>query len=157
MFPSKVISNLAKTFSSQLSLNPSLVLAISCNRGFQTSSVDNSSKHGGMYTKDYNILKERPLGPHKKLPPGVKHDGRVGELANYRYKVHYPEVSFFFVFERSIDSIRTFYPGWQIHHSKATFDQTWRQGSRYWPQNNWPCGRWQQAEIQVDSMAKTTR
>ncbi len=26
-----------------------------------------------------------------KLAPGVKHDGRMGENANYRYIVHYPE------------------------------------------------------------------
>eukprot|EP00096_Caligus_rogercresseyi_P014660 TRINITY_DN7177_c0_g1_i1.p1 TRINITY_DN7177_c0_g1~~TRINITY_DN7177_c0_g1_i1.p1 ORF type:complete len:348 (-),score=90.20 TRINITY_DN7177_c0_g1_i1:90-1106(-) len=41
---------------------------------------------------DFKILKDNPLiGPHKKLPPGVKHEGRVGANENYRYRVSYPE------------------------------------------------------------------
>jgi hypothetical protein len=36
-------------------------------------------------------MKERPVGPHKILPPGVKFEGRIGPHKNYRYIVHYPE------------------------------------------------------------------
>ena len=58
-----------------------------------------SSVHGGMkdYRKDFNILREWPIGPHKKLPPFVKYKDkrtgvvRQGEWENYKYKVHYPE------------------------------------------------------------------
>ena len=58
-----------------------------------------SSVHGGMkdYRKDFNILRECPVGPHKKLPPFVKYKDkrtgvvRQGEWENYKYKVHYPE------------------------------------------------------------------
>ena len=58
-----------------------------------------SSVHGGNkdFRKDFNILKEYPVGPHKKLPPFVKYkDKRTGEVRqgqweNYKYKVHYPE------------------------------------------------------------------
>jgi hypothetical protein len=47
--------------------------------------------NGGKLRFDYKILRARPVGPHKKLAPGFKYDGRVGEKANYRYIVHYPE------------------------------------------------------------------
>ena len=52
------------------------------------------SRHGGrsggrLY---YNIMRERPLGPHKKLAPNVKLDGRMGAMENYRFEVHWPEV-----------------------------------------------------------------
>jgi len=30
------------------------------------------------------------VGPHRALAPGVKYDGRIGEIKNYRYIVHYP-------------------------------------------------------------------
>lgn len=53
--------------------------------------IREGSRHGGRYKMDYIVMKERPLGPHKKLPPNVKHDGRVGPKDNYRYIVHYPE------------------------------------------------------------------
>ena len=57
---------------------------------FQTRQT---SRHGGNknFRKDFNILKEPPVGPHMKLAPGVKHDGRIGANANYRHIVHYPE------------------------------------------------------------------
>ena len=42
---------------------------------------------------DYIVKRERPIGPHKKLAPGVRYDGRVGPMENYRYRVKYPEVS----------------------------------------------------------------
>lgn len=93
MFSSKVIGTLSKAFGQQLTLQNSSI----CNVGISlihTSSADMSSRHGGFYKMDYRTLRERPIGPHKKLPPGVKHDGRVGPRANYRYIVHYPEVSF---------------------------------------------------------------
>ena len=41
---------------------------------------------------DYIIKRERPIGPHKKLAPGVRYDGRIGPVENYRYRVNYPEV-----------------------------------------------------------------
>ena len=58
-----------------------------------------SSVHGGNadFRKNFLIKKEYPVGPHKKLPPFVKHkDKRTGEVRqgkweNYKYKVHYPE------------------------------------------------------------------
>ena len=50
------------------------------------------SRQGGMYKMDYIIKRERPIGPHKKLAPGVRYDGRIGPVENYRYRVNYPEV-----------------------------------------------------------------
>lgn len=41
---------------------------------------------------DYVVKRERPIGPHKKLAPGVRYDGRVGPIENYRYRVIYPKV-----------------------------------------------------------------
>lgn len=41
--------------------------------------------------KDYKILKDLPIGPHKVLPPGQKLDGRIGPWKNYRRIIHYPE------------------------------------------------------------------
>ena len=51
------------------------------------------SRWGGNknFKKDFFILKDRPVGPHMALAPNVKHDGRIGEVKNYRYVVHYPE------------------------------------------------------------------
>ena len=51
------------------------------------------SRHGGNreFRKDFFIMKERPVGPHKVLPPGVKFEGRIGPHKNYRFIVHYPE------------------------------------------------------------------
>ena len=57
------------------------------------------SVHGGNkdYRKDFLILKDYPVGPHKKLPPFVKHKDkrtgvvRQGTWENYKYKIHYPE------------------------------------------------------------------
>ena len=59
---------------------------------FHTDMTNYASKHGGSYKTDYIVLKERPIGPHKKLAPGVKQDGRIGPQENYRYIVHYPKV-----------------------------------------------------------------
>jgi hypothetical protein len=57
---------------------------------FQTRQI---SRHGGNknFKKDFWVKKEPPVGPHMILPPGVKHEGRIGENKNYRYIVHYPE------------------------------------------------------------------
>jgi hypothetical protein len=62
-------------------------------------SRDMSSVHGGNadFRKNFLVKKEYPIGPHKKLPPFVKHtDRKTGEVRqgtweNYKYKVHYPE------------------------------------------------------------------
>lgn len=62
-----------------------------CVNFFHTSVPDFGSRHGGMYKKDYRTLRERPLGPHKTLPPNQKYDGRIGPMKNYRYRVEYPE------------------------------------------------------------------
>ena len=64
------------------------------NNFIHTSASQQSSRQGGMYKMDYIVKRERPIGPHKKLPPGVKYDGRVGPVENYRYRVIYPKVSF---------------------------------------------------------------
>ena len=58
-----------------------------------TSALVQRSRQGGMYKMDYIVKRERPIGPHKKLAPGVRYDGRVGPMENYRYRVKYPEVS----------------------------------------------------------------
>lgn len=58
-----------------------------------TSASLDKSRQGGMYKMDYIVKRERPIGPHKKLAPGVRYDGRVGPVENYRYRVNYPEVS----------------------------------------------------------------
>ena len=57
-----------------------------------TSQTNNSSRQGGFYKMDYVVKRERPIGPHKKLAPGVRYDGRVGPIENYRYRVIYPKV-----------------------------------------------------------------
>ena len=57
---------------------------------FHTDITKYGKRHGGFYKKDFNVLRERPVGPHKLLPPGVKHDGRSGPHANYRHKIVYP-------------------------------------------------------------------
>ena len=44
------------------------------------------------YRLDFKILRDPPLGPHKKLAPQVKFGGRVGPSGNYRRIVHFPEV-----------------------------------------------------------------
>jgi len=55
--------------------------------------VRHGSRHGGNkdFRKDFNILKDYPVGPHKLLPPNVKYDGRIGPVKNYRHIIHYPE------------------------------------------------------------------
>jgi len=54
--------------------------------------VRHASRHGGRnhYRKDFTILKDYPVGPHKTLAPYVKHDGRIGEMKNYRNVIYYP-------------------------------------------------------------------
>ena len=80
----------------------SSILPITFNFTLNNENTNNrfmSSVHGGNkdFRKDFNILKEYPVGPHKKLPPFVKYkDKRTGEVRqgqweNYKYKVHYPE------------------------------------------------------------------
>ena len=59
---------------------------------FHTGQTNSASRQGGFYKMDYVVKRERPLGPHKKLAPGVRHDGRVGPIENYRYRVIYPKV-----------------------------------------------------------------
>jgi len=81
--------------STNLSALPTIVNASffhtdSCKYGFEKKG---GSRHGGrsggrLY---YNIMRERPLGPHKKLAPNVKLDGRMGAMENYRFEVHWPE------------------------------------------------------------------
>ena len=73
-----------------------LCLKLSSEQNNNIKSRDMSSVHGGMrdFRKNYLIKKEYPVGPHKKLPPFVKHkDKRTGEVRqgtweNYKYKVH---------------------------------------------------------------------
>ena len=77
---------LASTFLPQSS-----VVVGACGSLFmQTREI---SRWGGNknFKKDFFILKDRPVGPHMILAPGVKHDGRIGEAKNYRYVVHYPD------------------------------------------------------------------
>ena len=91
---SKVISNFVKSLTQQQQMAQTTATNFINARNFHTDVSKFASRHGGsksprMY---YNILKERPLGPHKKLAPNVKYDGRMGEMENYRYVVHFPEV-----------------------------------------------------------------
>jgi len=55
--------------------------------------VRHGSRHGGNkdYKKDFRILRDYPVGPHKTLPPNQKYDGRQGPVKNYRHIIHYPE------------------------------------------------------------------
>ena len=64
--------------------------------------VRQASRHGGNHNfkKDFFILKDYPVGPHKQLAPRVKLKGKDGvtrigprePYENYfRYKIHYPE------------------------------------------------------------------
>lgn len=90
-----VLGNLAQQFCRQAPqrLQQSLVPCISTAL-FHVSAADYMpSRHGGFNRKDYNVLRERPVGPHKRLAPGEKYDGRVGPHLNYRYIIHYPKVS----------------------------------------------------------------
>ena len=83
-------SNLSSVIPISFSLTP-LPFNIYANRCM-------SSVHGGMkdFRKDFLILKDYPVGPHKKLPPFVKYkdkrtkEVRQGQWENYKYKVHYP-------------------------------------------------------------------
>jgi len=54
--------------------------------------VRQASRHGGRnhYKKDFRILRDYPVGPHKQLPPAVKYDGRMGEFKNFRHVIYYP-------------------------------------------------------------------
>ena len=67
---------------------------------------------------DYIIKRERPIGPHKKLAPGVRYDGRIGPVENYRYRVNYPEVSAaVHTINDKVDVLRYFYTsGRKIHY-----------------------------------------
>jgi len=91
MLSSSLVSNLTRSLASQLNLQPAPTISLAVCKLLHTSPTDFSSRHGGLYKKDYRTLRERPLGPHRKLAPGVKVDDRVGERENYRFKVHYPE------------------------------------------------------------------
>ena len=72
----------------QLGIASSLFAASYAGGGplyFQTRHI---SRHGGNkdFKKDFWIKKERPLGPHMILAPGEQFEGRVGPIANYRYR-----------------------------------------------------------------------
>merc|ERR1719362_80459 len=93
-------STLAKISSNQRLLETeSLSFKLSLQQNDLSNHREMSSVHGGNadFRKDFLIRKEYPVGPHKKLPPFVKHkDKRTGEVRqgkweNYKYKVHYPE------------------------------------------------------------------
>jgi len=100
------IANIGKT--ALTSLPSSFKLSSFAPISFSLTSVSNhqypnvrfmGSVHGGNkdFRMDFNILKDYPVGPHKKLPPFVKHKNkRTGEVRqgtweNYKYQVHYPE------------------------------------------------------------------
>jgi len=55
--------------------------------------VRQASRHNGRahFRKDFNILRDYPVGPHKQLAPFVKHDGRIGKMKNFHHIIHYPE------------------------------------------------------------------
>jgi len=93
MMSSKVISNFVKSLTQQQQMAKTTVTNFINANHFHTDVSKFASRHGGSKSNRiyYNILRERPLGPHKKLPPNVKYDGRMGEMENYRYIVHFPE------------------------------------------------------------------
>ena len=98
MLSSKLLSSLVKSVTQpqKPSQNAGAILPMLINTNFNffhTDPCKHSQRHGGDGRLYYNILKERPLGPHKKLAPNVKLDGRMGPQENYRYIVHYPEVN----------------------------------------------------------------
>jgi len=79
-----MLRNLAKSLTG-LSLNDNVALTL--------GGVRFATRHNGRqnYRRDYNVLRDYPIGPHKILPPGFKHDGREGPPGNYKNIIHYPE------------------------------------------------------------------
>jgi len=79
-----MIRSLAKSLTG-FSLNDGVAMTL--------GGVRSASRHKGMADKrkDFNVLRDYPVGPHKQLAPKVKFDGRVGECKNYRHIIHYPK------------------------------------------------------------------
>ncbi|XP_040566555.1 large ribosomal subunit protein uL2m [Lepeophtheirus salmonis] len=72
-----------------MSLGSSLLFRSLLPRSVQFTSLRYTDRK---HRIDFKILKDDPnLGPHKKLAPGVKYGGRVGENVEYRRIIHYPE------------------------------------------------------------------
>ena len=104
MLSSKLLCSFVKSITQQQQLAQNTAVALVNANFFHTDSTKFSVRHGGAGRLYYNIMKERPLGPNKKLAPNVKYDdkkqksqstkqgSRMGTVENYRYIVHYPEV-----------------------------------------------------------------
>ena len=107
--PARIISSLSKSLFQQMQKQNIPKLSVVSTAMFHTCMpmhinhskdgalkdarpTGSGSRHGGLYKRDYKVLRERPVGPHKKLPPGDKYLGRVGPHENYRRILHYPKV-----------------------------------------------------------------
>jgi len=103
MLSSKLLGSFVKSITQQQQLAQNTAVALVNANFFHTDSCKFGVRHGGAGRLYYNIMKERPLGPNKKLAPNVKYDdkkqksqrtkqgSRIGPMENYRYIVHYPE------------------------------------------------------------------
>ena len=103
--PARIISSLSTSLFQQIQNQSIPKLSVVSSAMFHTGRpmyntikdskpTGSGSKHGGLYKRDYRVLKERPVGPHKKLPPADKYMGRIGPYENYRRILHYPKVFF---------------------------------------------------------------
>ena len=104
MLSSKLLGSFVKSITQQQLLAQNTAVALVNANFFHTDSCKFGVRHGGAGRLYYNIMKERPLGPNKKLAPNVKYDdkkqksqstkqgSRIGTVENYRHIVHYPEV-----------------------------------------------------------------
>ena len=101
--PARIISSLSTSLFQQIQNQSIPKLSVVSSAMFHTGRpmyntikdskpTGSGSKHGGLYKRDYRVLKERPVGPHKKLPPADKYMGRIGPHENYRRILHYPKV-----------------------------------------------------------------
>jgi len=100
--PARIISSLSTSLFQQIQNQSIPKLSVVSSAMFHTGRpmyntikdskpTGSGSKHGGLYKRDYRVLKERPVGPHKKLPPADKYMGRIGPHENYRRILHYPK------------------------------------------------------------------
>ena len=110
MLSSKLLGSFVKSITQQQQFAQNTAVALVNANFFHTDSCKFGLRHGGDGRLYYNVMKERPLGPNKKLAPNVKYDdkkqksqgtsgyyqgSRMGTVENYRYIVHYPEVRYY--------------------------------------------------------------
>ena len=76
MLSSKLLCSFVKSITQQQQLAQNTAVALVNANFFHTDSCKFGVRHGGAGRLYYNIMKERPLGPNKKLAPNVKYDDK---------------------------------------------------------------------------------